>query len=56
MVFDGRFKLVVRKGEPPILYDVKVDPLEDVNVAEQHPEVVARLEAILTEHKPPCAA
>ena len=46
MVFDGRYKLVVRNGEPPILYDIEGDPLEDANVAEQHPGG-ARLEAIL---------
>jgi arylsulfatase len=47
MVFDGRYKLVVKAGEPPILYDIEVDPLEDTNVAAQHPEVVAWLETLL---------
>ena len=42
MAFDGRFKLVTRPGKPPVLFDVQADPWEDVNVAERHPEIVAR--------------
>jgi len=47
MIFDGRHKLVIRKDQPPILYDIRTDPLEDQNTAEQHPGVVARLQGIL---------
>jgi len=43
MAFDGRFKLVLRQGEPPILYDIPNDPLEDVNAAADHPAIVQSL-------------
>ena len=31
------------------LHDVRTDPLETVNAAEDHPEVLARLETLLEE-------
>ena len=43
MVFDGHYKLVTRSGEPPILYDIEADPQEMTNVADLHPDIVARL-------------
>ena len=47
MLFDGRHKLIVRADHEPILYDIESDPMEDLNVAEQHPETVASLQRIL---------
>jgi hypothetical protein len=47
MIFDGRYKLVLRPGKGPILFDMEADPLEDTTVAEQYPQVVARLRAHL---------
>ena len=43
---DGDWKLHLgrRRGEGVELYDLSVDPSESNNVAEQHPEVVARLQ------------
>jgi len=52
MIFDGRHKLVLREDQPPIFYDIHTDPLEDRDIAEQHPEVVARLRKEL--EGPPC--
>ena len=44
-VRDGRWKLHFRKGDDEILelYDLAADIGESVNLAEQHPEIVARL-------------
>jgi len=36
--------------ETPLLYNVSVDPSEKFNVAEQHPEVIAEIRNLLTEH------
>jgi arylsulfatase A-like enzyme len=47
MVYDGRYKLVTRPGEPPILYDTASDPQEDHDVAAGHPETVSRLRRML---------
>lgn len=47
MVFDGQHKLVTRPGEPPILFDLENDPLEDVNCAAEHPAIAAQLRAAL---------
>lgn len=47
MVFDGRYKLVRGLPEEPTLFDLETDPDEAVNVAAKHPDVVARLQAIL---------
>jgi arylsulfatase A-like enzyme len=43
MAFDGRFKLVIRSGQPPLLYDLAADPFEDLNISFQEPQVVSRL-------------
>ena len=45
LVFDGRYKLVIREGDDPILYDLKDDPLEDRNIAAELPEIVERLDS-----------
>jgi arylsulfatase A-like enzyme len=49
MVVDGRYKLVVALGNPPLLYDLQEDPHEFANVAEAHPKVVRRLRRILED-------
>jgi arylsulfatase len=49
MVVDGRYKLVVASGNPPLLYDLHEDPHEFASVAETHPEVVRRLRRILED-------
>ncbi|MFN3962477.1 MAG: hypothetical protein ACK4NQ_05820 [Fimbriimonadaceae bacterium] len=33
--------------EPPLLYDLEVDPSESRNVAAQHPDVVAEMQAMV---------
>jgi hypothetical protein len=53
----GRWKLHLRllsqvggkytADEPPLLYDLEVDPSESRNVAAQHPDVVAEMRAMV---------
>lgn len=64
MVYDGRYKLIrgfdpakkkvrskdLMKKEPVVLFDLQRDQLENNNIAQQHPEVVERLMAILKKH------
>jgi len=55
----GRWKLHLRllsqvggkytADEPPLLYDLEVDPSESRNVAAQHPDVVAQMRAMVAE-------
>jgi arylsulfatase A-like enzyme len=50
LAYDGRYKLVVTRDRPPMLYDTLADPHEDTDVAATHPEVVACLyEALQNE-------
>lgn len=37
--------------EPPLLYDLNIDPSEKYNIAEKHPEVIAEIRKILEEHQ-----
>jgi arylsulfatase A len=37
--------------EPPLLFDLGHDPSERFNIAAKHPEVIAQIEKIATEHK-----
>ena len=46
LVFDGRFKLVLQEGEEPLLFDLKEDPNELVNQAEQFPCKVEQLKSL----------
>ena len=62
LAFDGRFKLVTgwNEGKPAkgadaaepraILWDLRTDPGESTNVADQHPDVVARLTEALEQN------
>jgi arylsulfatase A-like enzyme len=43
MIFDGQYKLVSSPEQAPLLFDLEADPLEDMNIAGQYPEIVARL-------------
>jgi len=61
LVFDGRYKLIRGfdetesnvdmkepvKKEPTLLFDLKEDPLENVNVARKYPDIVKRLAGLL---------
>lgn len=37
--------------DPPLLYDLEVDPSEKYNIAEDHPDVIAKINAFVEEHK-----
>jgi arylsulfatase A-like enzyme len=37
--------------DPPLLYNLEVDPSEKVNIAEQHPEVLLEMQKILEKHR-----
>ncbi len=39
------------KCEPPELYHLEHDPSEMYNIAQQHPEVLARIEQLVAEHR-----
>jgi len=47
LAFDGRWKLVVEKDHPPLLFDLELDPWEDENVAERRPDLVESLGKLL---------
>ena len=36
--------------DPPVLYNLEVDPSEKWNVAEKHPEVIAEIKAAADAH------
>lgn len=36
--------------ETPLLYNVNIDPSEKLNIAEQHPEVIAEIKMVLQKH------
>jgi len=40
---DGRYRYIANKEEP-LLYDMKQDPREMVNIADMHPEITARMQ------------
>ncbi len=50
-ILNQRFKLVIRDGQIPVLFDREADPAETRNVADQHPEVVTRLAERLGEEE-----
>lgn len=53
-VIDGRFKLVdERSPDSQRLYDLRGDPLETRDVAQEHPEEVARLRALASAYRQP---
>ena len=43
LIFDGRFKLVLQQGEDALLYDLKKDPGETENLADQFPCKIKQL-------------
>jgi arylsulfatase A-like enzyme len=47
LVFEGRYKLVRIEGHPTRLFDLREDPWEDDNIAEERPDLVIRLGAWL---------
>jgi len=63
VVIDGWWKLIVPSGVKPdrpfsglpattVLYDLKADPLEEKDLASDHPEEVARLKALRASARP----
>ncbi|WP_165452566.1 sulfatase [Paenibacillus thalictri] len=47
MVSDGQWKLIAERGRKARLYHIKADPWENHNVAEDYPEIAARLASAL---------
>jgi hypothetical protein len=47
MIFDGQYKLAIRENEPPLLFDLAADPLEEINIAARYPGIVDRLQHLL---------
>lgn len=46
---DPRYKLVTGVESDPILHDLQTDPLEDVNIAADHPDLVAKLAQVIRQ-------
>ena len=36
--------------DPPLLYNVNIDPSEKFNIASEHPDVIAEIRGVLEEH------
>jgi len=51
MVFDGRYKLIRGFTEEPLLFDLKNDPFENVNIAERASTEFVRLSEILDRER-----
>ena len=47
----GDWKLIVTDTETPQLFNIATDPFEKEDVAKSHPEKVADLQKLLTEHQ-----
>ncbi|MFC1454105.1 sulfatase [Verrucomicrobiota bacterium] len=47
MVFDGRYKYVIRTELSPLLYDIQEDPQELINIAQTQPHFASKLAGIL---------
>jgi arylsulfatase A-like enzyme len=47
----NRIQEKFEKHDPPLLYNLATDPGENFDVASEHPEIVADLQKIITEHK-----
>jgi len=41
---------IAMKQEPPLLYNLSIDPSEKFNIAEEHPEVIAEIKRVLELH------
>jgi len=48
---EGYSKTPPVRHDPPLLFDLGRDPAEQLDVAAAHPEIVARIEAAVREHK-----
>jgi arylsulfatase A-like enzyme len=46
-ILDRQYKLVVRSDRDAQLYDILQDPWEDHDIAQQHPDVIARMQSRL---------
>ncbi|QXD26093.1 sulfatase-like hydrolase/transferase [Opitutia bacterium ISCC 51] len=46
LISDGRFKLVLKEGEDPLLFDLKTDPNETNNLASEFPCKVVQLQSL----------
>jgi hypothetical protein len=58
MLFDGRYKLVLR-ADGPLLFDLETDPMEDTDVSDGNGNVVVTLTELLEEEtgwRPPAEA
>jgi hypothetical protein len=47
----AEWKSETSKHDPPLLFHLEHDPSEKYDVAAQHPDVVQRLSALMTEHE-----
>ncbi len=48
-VVERRFKLIVRDGQMPVLFDLEEDPFETLNAIDEHPEMLTLLAERLGE-------
>jgi len=48
---DGYSPQKPEKHEPPVLFDLAVDPGEQLNIAAEHPEVLAKIAAAVAAHQ-----
>ncbi len=46
----GYLRDPIIEHDPPLLYNLEVDPGEKMNVAEDHPDIVAEIDAMVEEH------
>ena len=46
--YTGNNKLT--EHDPPVLYNLEVDPSEQWDVAEEHPEIIAEIKAVAVAH------
>ena len=37
--------------DPPLLFNLKVDPSESTNVAQAHPEILSRIQGLVERHR-----
>ena len=49
--YTGYSAIPAEKQDPPLLFDLQRDPSERFNIASEHPEVVADLQAEIAKHQ-----